>query len=296
MKSTLLLLFLSVSFFLQAQNWCPPGAVWGYSNSGVATNGATTLWYEKDTIVDGRSCGKIVGYSQYYTNFVSQERDLFTYAVNDTVFFYYENAFRPVYFFGASVGDTLTYRSPLDMVECDSFFSLVVDSVATLQINGQSLRYYKATHIGPNAPYPYHMEVVEKFGAINNYLLPFGECSGFIDLFYFDLGCYEDGSFSKYQVNPNITCRDPFTSIYDVELLNTFTLHPNPANTQLSISTEGTAITQYQLLDYSGKQVGQGQAASSTLNIDVAQLPQGIYLLKLELANGQYAVKRFVKE
>jgi hypothetical protein len=71
------------------------------------------------------------------------------------------------------------------------------------------------------------------------------------------------------------------------------TLSPNPATTQVHI-TSPVKIESYTLNNTSGTQVQSGVLEHDN-NIDITQLPQGIYFLQLQLENGQRVVKKLVR-
>jgi hypothetical protein len=291
MKPLLLSLLLSFSFLAQAQNWCPPGAEWAYKTQCPELNGHASLWYEKDTIVGMQPCKKIVGYESYLGSINSYVINIYTFERNDTVFFYDNSSFWPIYFFNASLGDTLLFENQNDPV-CDTVLSMLVDSVAIVSVNGENLRYYRAHYIGNNPPNleTFSMQVMEKYGALDNHLLPLIVCDGAADPCYYTLGCYNDSIFN---LDSTISCRYFYSKVEDTKLNVEFTLYPNPATNQLNISIEGQAIAKYQILDFTGAMVISNQADNSELSIDVSQLAQGMYLLRVQLSNGQYVVRKF---
>ncbi len=293
MKTILLYISLLISVFSQAQNWCPPGAQWSYRMQCPEQNGYANLWYDKDTIIDLQPCKKIVGYETYSSSVHGIV--MYTFERNDTVFFYDNGSFWPTYFFNVALGDTLSFENQMDRV-CDTVLYMLVDSVATLSVNGETLRYYQAHYIGSNPPNPstFSMKVMEKYGALDNYLLPFTICNGAADPCYYNLRCYAD---SIHQSNPDEPCvTSDTTSVKEVLALASLTVYPNPATNQLNISIEGHTITQYQVLDYTSKVIINNQTNDSDLSINVSSLVQGVYLIKLDLDNGQFAVRRFIRD
>ncbi len=297
MKPLLFSFLLSFSILAQAQNWCPPGVQWTYTDYGFDYYGYSEWTFEKDTVVDGQPCQKITGKEYTQTINPTTFSPEYTYARNDTVFSFIEGfGFHPIYFFNAVLGDTLNYFAPYSGY--DTILKMVVDSVAIAVINGDSLRYYRAIPqvTSPFGIYPQSLEVVERFGALNNFLIPFFDCTGLADGTLFELRCYKDDSLSQYRMDTTIACDYLYNSISQLEQNNNITLYPNPATNQLNISIEGHTITQYQILDFTGKLVRSNQAANSELSIDVSELAQGVYLLRVQLSNGQYAMRRFINE
>jgi hypothetical protein len=300
MKPLLLSLLLSFSFLVQAQNWCPPGAVWHYDVAALVAGGYSTFTYEKDTLLDGEACKKIMVSGRYYPVDPTNNQDpLFTFQRNDTVYYHYAGSFRPVFFWGAQLGDTIQYFNN-EIFNCDSIVQLLVDSVGTTVINNDTLRFYRTINVGgdtantTNPIYPHQILAIERLGAVNAFPIPFYLC--YTDGNDYNLRCYSDSTFALYQTNPAIDCDYLYNSISQLEQSNNITLYPNPATNQLNISIEGQTIAQYQILDYTGKMVLSNQSNNSDLSIDVSELVQGVYLIRLELKNGQYAVRKFTLE
>ncbi len=71
------------------------------------------------------------------------------------------------------------------------------------------------------------------------------------------------------------------------------TLSPNPATTQVHI-TSPVKLESYTINNTSGTQVQSGVLENDN-NIDISQLPQGLYFLQLQLENGQTVTKKLVR-
>lgn len=295
MKIFTLLAILSVSLMANAQNWCPPGAVWTYNHYGFDFSGKSVLHYEKDTTISGQPCQMVIEHTTaifpYQVNFMDT---FYLYEQSDTVWAYTDSQFVSVYFFNVAVGDV--FSIPTRSWQCDSAIQWRVDSIATVILNGESLRYYSASMLVPDPIVnPQTMEVMERFGSINNHLVPYFLCI-FDDGSSYRLRCYEDDQFSQYQIDTFVACDYLYNGVSKVDNNTLVTLYPNPVTNTLSVIVPNTLIAKYQVLDYSGKVVINSPADRGDIHIEVANLPAGIYLVKLEMANGQYAVKRFVKQ
>ncbi|MBU3659150.1 MAG: T9SS type A sorting domain-containing protein [Flavobacteriales bacterium] len=72
--------------------------------------------------------------------------------------------------------------------------------------------------------------------------------------------------------------------------ITTFSLHPNPANDFLQLTTENPT-GEYQLLDAQGRLILKEKIISSTQQIDLKGIQSGIYFVEID---GN--VKRFIKE
>lgn len=295
MQSSLLTILLCVPLLVFGQSWCPPGAHWSYSLSTFGGGGFAHYMYEKDTVIDGTNCKKLLGYSEIQSTVPGPPFAQFTYESNDTVFFFLDGIFKPVYYFNAALGDTI--EVPLLNQPCGDMLKIVVDSVSTLQVQGHNLRYYRATY-DDSTTSPTSIHVVERFGTINEGMIPKAFCEGFGSTFMQTLGCYQDNTISEYQVTPGITCEYYFpTGIAEnAALAASITLLPNPATASLSINTGNNSIKQYEVVNIEGRVLITGTLETRNILIDVSAFPTGIYLVKLQLQDGQYILKRFVKE
>lgn len=81
------------------------------------------------------------------------------------------------------------------------------------------------------------------------------------------------------------------TEILDNNLIN---IHPNPAKNQLTISSEQLVVENIEILDITGKTVKQLVINKEQVTINIADLQNGIYILKAKTKQG-VIVKRFVK-
>jgi len=75
-------------------------------------------------------------------------------------------------------------------------------------------------------------------------------------------------------------------------------VYPNPVRTTLKLDLGDAQLAGYEIFSMTGQHL-DGQAyfqPENRANIDVRRLPQGVYLLRLNTADGRTAVVRFVKE
>jgi hypothetical protein len=279
-----LLFFTLSNTFCYAQNWLNLDAEWNYTFNNMQDFVHQRLFYEKDTVVEFQECQKIsvqnILFSCHDTVNL-QAKSLYTFARNDTVWFYYKDAFRPVYFFNAQLGDTLEFYNPLDSDVCDSITYQVVDSVGTIQVNDETLRFYRV-EITEESFLIRTLFVVEKIGAIDNYLLPYFDC--FIDGAQHILKCYNDEILGLYQVDSQISCNCVATSI-SVKNDALLRIYPNPAKDYFAIENlkEETNISVYNLQGQIMKEI---HLKDSNI-IHVGDLPRGVYVLKASDKQGK---------
>ena len=77
--------------------------------------------------------------------------------------------------------------------------------------------------------------------------------------------------------------------------IKSLSIYPSPANNYLVVKTENVAITSLTVVDVNGKLISTNTPQNSSVKLDVSQLKSGVYLLKIETANGS-EVKRFIKQ
>lgn len=86
--------------------------------------------------------------------------------------------------------------------------------------------------------------------------------------------------YCEPSVSADETLAGPFTAIY-----------PNPASTALNVEAAG-AISSVVVLDMRGQMVKQ----ATTPVMPIAELPQGMYFVKVVLADGQWELHKLIKE
>ena len=77
--------------------------------------------------------------------------------------------------------------------------------------------------------------------------------------------------------------------------INNIILYPNPVQDILSIELGGEQVETISILSFEGKQIRQLPINSKTIHTDVAELPDGIYCLKIVMANGTLNNLKFIK-
>jgi PKD repeat protein len=99
-----------------------------------------------------------------------------------------------------------------------------------------------------------------------------------------------DGAFTQYC--HTITIADSLTGINNINSRDDgITVYPNPATNELFISAT-QKINSIAISNRLGQTVLQNQYNSETINVGIANLPPGIYFIKI---NG-YEVRKFIKE
>lgn len=85
---------------------------------------------------------------------------------------------------------------------------------------------------------------------------------------------------------------DAFVGIDDIQLNNALLVYPNPANAIIHVESKNQEkIEQYILIDVLGRKVLDEKVNSNKLNIDIANLVPGVYLLTVYTPSGSYIQK-----
>ena len=79
------------------------------------------------------------------------------------------------------------------------------------------------------------------------------------------------------------------TTLVESRLLANVRVYPNPVARVLSVQAEAE-VARYELTNASGVRVKMGAPSASDLRLDVSQLPEGLYLLHLADAEGNWTI------
>jgi hypothetical protein len=77
--------------------------------------------------------------------------------------------------------------------------------------------------------------------------------------------------------------------------IKSLAVYPSPADNFLVVETENISITALTIFDVNGKLISNSTPQNSSVRMDVSNLKSGVYLLKIETANGN-EVRRFIKQ
>ena len=120
---------------------------------------------------------------------------------------------------------------------------------------------------------------------------------------------YEGCEFMYWEANgEQVSSENPysFELVEDTELVAHFSgagvseslsktsLYPNPTPGQFTIS--GTYLRQTEVLNTLGQRVAAATGQGETLQIDIAELPAGVYFIRVTDEEGRTCVKKVVKE
>jgi len=96
------------------------------------------------------------------------------------------------------------------------------------------------------------------------------------------LRCYFEDGQRQYGQVPDGECFYEFiTNTDDLDAQTSFIIFPNPAKEQLTITLPDTQRRNWELLNYHGQRIRQGEVINTSDQILVAALPSGIYFLSI---------------
>lgn len=299
--------------------FAPTGAEWTFQyfaagSAGFSGRGAVRYAATRDTVVLGRTCRVLAGRLSEYDAAVPNS-PVATYILpneffavdGDRILYYHQTAqqFYTWVDFSAQPGDSWPVRAAASCTGgLGALDTAVVDSVGTIQVAGQTLRWVK---LQPNAfqnsfttgLYQYGQgRIVERLGHLRN-LVPGGYCGNDPDIAD-GLACYSDNSgfqFSTFGL-PGQGCASILLAAADAyhSFPQGVSVTPNPSATgEFRLEGLAEAPVSYAVFDAQGRRVRVGQLTSTTPELNLSDLPAGLYLLRGHVAGRAFS-QRLVRE
>ena len=285
--------FISATINVNAQTWIDEGATWHYEWNETFAGGVIKIEYQKDTVINGLSCEKLVGteYSLVLTGSNTMGIDTssydvgYTYSNGDTVFYYVNGDFHILYNFGAQPGDTWDLGVDTNNLMCST--SIVqVDSIGTININSQSYRWI-SVHPQPGSSVGLSGKIIERFGSVQGYLFPTGMMCDTLDssiivdgIRSYSFNCFQDNSFSLYNVSAN-DCDYIFLDVGMEKHRPSFNVYPNPFSDQLTLEFDKHSNYQIKVFDLIGKELMMMNVVGSSHVLSTSHLPAGVYVIQV---------------
>lgn len=82
----------------------------------------------------------------------------------------------------------------------------------------------------------------------------------------------------------------------DQDLQNDLTIFPNPGQNYVTIQRSNAASTSLEILDLTGRVILRDEIVSTEATFNTADLPKGVYILRVSMANGELSTTRWVKQ
>ena len=282
----------------QTHEFAPIGAEWFYGYGDFFTQGYVHFIAEKDTIVDGVACLKLVKRNYVYNN-LSQTLydykgglDEYVASINDKVYLYGEQGFQLWFDFDAEVGDSWPLPSHYyDLMLGGEAGSLVVEAKGAMWVNGYELRYidvrdgegsefgYGWYHLGVDSPYT--VRVCERIGPLDCYLFPISHVEE-DNIEGGSLRCYQDdeiGSVSYFSGNCDYINQD--YQMVEEEHEAGLIVFPNPFQDQFTIHCDDDTVQWVRVYDALGQLVLEKEWTENEVQVDMSEYSSGIYNILL---------------
>ena len=273
MKRILLPFIFFLPLLSVAQNdWAPVGARWNYLeySFGGPEIFNRTIEAVSDTIIQGISCRKLVGYSGCSP---ISAYSLYCYSNGQKIYYLnvYSDAFFLLYDFGLNPGENwVLYFTNLGGTGIDSLTISVTDT-SSIIVNGETLRVQVVDQ--GDSWYFLGNEIVEKIGSTNFLLPQFGAC----DPPTGPLVCYEDSVLGLYETGNAPYCNWTNVGINENQI-SQLEIYPNPTQDFLYLKNT-TQKLNYKILDNTGRIILSGKTEKE---INVQALSPGYYRIVFE--------------
>jgi len=292
---------LMCSSAVHAQDFAPVGAKWHYGAGAAFSPNTFYMWVESvgDTLVAGRNCRMLT--SNYGVDCSFYSMPYLVLWEDSAVHFYVPqlDTFQTLFDMKALPGETWQTAFTTDVsFEIDTV-EVLVDSIGFQEINGHVLKQLYVTYSitsgenwgGGYMSYP--AVITDRLGDME-YLFRLYTNQAICDGTYsLGLRCYEDPVLGFFSTGTAPACDYTFTSVAE-EIIGQVTVYPNPTTGIIRVGVEGEREFTVHVMDCTGRNVMIQRSAGEHL-VDVSELPDGVYVLRLERAGKLLGHRRIVK-
>ena len=300
-KGFVLLMLLVITGFAKAQTheFAPVGAEWHYGFQEMFAKGYIKMSVEKDTIINGIECIKLLREKHYvdlqynvlHDTWLAQE---FLAYMNGTYMFYSNGQWHKLFDFSAAVGDTVSVSGIPEGFCMTNSCKVLITGKGVELVNGILLKYFEmkdtqdsdwgwsGTIVGDEAGV---VRVYERIGPVGSYFFPEQRCS-------FDyaeggpLRCYQDLEIGILNFSfPYVECDFISHTIGMQETCygNNIEVFPNPCSETVYVSLEdeygGACLLE--IFDMMGCLVFKSTSNEKTMEVVMNQFARGVFLLKV---------------
>src|SRR5690606_6041148 len=200
--------------------------------------------------------------------------------------------------FGAQIGDTWELGVDTNDLMCGPSF-VEVTAIGATEFNGELYEWIGVSSL-PNSSVGFDGIIYKSFGPVGSYQYLFPtyrncEPNTIVEFFNYTLTCFEDDSFPLYNIS-GLHCEYLLhVGISDIENQERIvSLFPNPASDVLSVKIWGkhASIINVAVTDMQGRLI----ITDNQPEIDISNLPQGMYLIRIDLDDKAAFTERFVKK
>ena len=187
------------------------GTKWYYNKQSLTTypsHGYVVYEVVADTLIENKSCKQVLSTSVSADGLTSKLHDKFIFYENSNRIYYYLNGnFDLMYDFGLNQGDELKVKILSD-VSNNPVSSLIIDSISTIQVNGQNL---KVQYVSWSYMDPFQNVIVKGERKLI-------ESIGNEDAFLFTPSCLQSDHFGylglRCLISSNISYTSPYWSYH----------------------------------------------------------------------------------
>ena len=292
----------------------PFGATWHHTLIPIPFNsmmakGVVKDEYVADTMINTKLCKKISGTFTGTPAFnpnvtiIQNYRRSFSYLEDSVLYAWTGTGFDTIVNFNAAIGNQWL-RNRLGGSGCNQRNLVTVIDTNRITINNVSLKRIITTYTnsvqGFNGTYTVSItdEIIERIMTTNKYIFPvYCEMDNTTDFYQYDgeLICYEDRSFPQYRRNGFNSCDYP-TTLPELKGDGNIHVFPNPAFNTVQIETPVRGTYKMELSDATGKIVRTAVLDGNKHLVELGDLKNGIYMLKISDPNGPHIIKKIVKD
>jgi Secretion system C-terminal sorting domain len=301
---TFILAFLILTFklgFAQNAKWFSIGTQLTYNYKEITEGkaGFIKLSSNKDTLIEGNNLS-IVNSSvkQWNTNSYPSFNLLVLHdTIRNKVSLYEAGKLNTLYDFSKKQGDTLFIKAPFILSNTqDSGCYVIIDSVGGETIDGKFLKtmHYRDIEIGASRNlFDWHFsgKIIEGIGNLTS---PWPRFCEQCDINYIEgLRCFQSKDLQLKLVS--FDCEKLFTSVQEIKAPIAIKIYPNPTNNIIRIThTKNIDFNAIDIYNSSGRLVLNQNYYSPA--IEVAELSQGVYFVKISYESAEPAMFKFIKE
>ncbi len=280
-------LLLLLALPAKGQEWHPVGTTWYYTQLGLFGNEHFVQFeITRSDTIGGKYCNIIETAG-------SNEARYYVYADSSCVYAYhpFDSVFLPLYNFDLEVGDTMIYyRIPSTPIPYKDSIRMVLDSIGTEVVDGKTLevQYFKKWMFGIA---DWGTKIYRDIGNFL-YLFPF---HGFVDPSPGPIRCFLHPTHPDSSVHfVNHAC--DLVPVQEISEQLPLGLSPNPTSEQLRVVWYKPLEGRLVLADLHGRPVLERQIGVGQRKVElwVADLPKGVYILCLQTRQGGIVAKKLV--
>ena len=306
MKKIYFLLFILSFSQIRSQSWCTSGSTWYYAIP-MPGDGYAKYTYLYDTLVGSQMCNKIK--TEFHGHglggfVINSSGYIYTYSQNGIVFKNNGTLNTPVYDtlynFTGAIGTK--WRCQLNGIgggsSCSQSYIEITDA-GTIVIQGQTLNwrkiFYKNYYFygqSQQAIISGTDTIFERIGTRHQIEFITGSyCADATDVGPMPFRCFSDYQISMQ--SSNVAC-DYVTGINTLNNTKQSITFNNPATDVIFIKSDSDQAIHYvELLDQLGEKVKRVVSSEKEIQLNVQDLPSGVYFLRLKLEN-EFVIKKLV--